>query len=77
MKRSQLPNLFELESLEERIMLSGDPLFGAIHVVAPDQLDRLFDAAPEAPGLEEVLISGENTSQDQSAHQPSEYDPSK
>ncbi|MCD6137516.1 MAG: LEPR-XLL domain-containing protein, partial [Deltaproteobacteria bacterium] len=77
MKRSQLPNLFELESLEERIMLSGDPLFGAIHVVAPDQLDRLFDAAPEAPGVEEVLISGEDTSQDQSAHQPSEYDPAK
>ncbi len=48
MKRSEPQNLFELESLEPRILLSADPLLGAVHAGAPDDLDPLLENDPGA-----------------------------
>jgi len=39
LKTSEPKNFFELENLEQRIMLSGDPLFGAMGGIAPGQSD--------------------------------------
>ena len=69
MKRSQPPNPFELEGLEQRILLSGDSLSAGIRAIAPDDLD-LFNQPFE---LEEIQSTSEDLSQ-QSIQQS--YDPS-
>ncbi|MFC1535318.1 LEPR-XLL domain-containing protein, partial [Thermodesulfobacteriota bacterium] len=75
MKRSQIPNPFELENLEPRIMLSGDPLVGMVDSIAPDELDSL-DTGLEIPPLEENLNSGEDDSQNPAYKQSLQYNPS-
>ncbi len=75
MKRSQPPNPFELENLEQRVMLSGDPLVGGLQAIAPDELDP-FAGHVETPPLEESLISGDDTSQDPTPQKSTPYDPS-
>ncbi|MFC1869156.1 LEPR-XLL domain-containing protein, partial [Thermodesulfobacteriota bacterium] len=62
MKRSQPPNPFELENLEPRILLSGDPLVGMVDAIAPDEPDSL-DLGLEIPPVEENFNSGEDGSQ--------------
>ncbi|MBW1860844.1 MAG: LEPR-XLL domain-containing protein, partial [Deltaproteobacteria bacterium] len=75
MKRSQPPNPFELENLEPRILLSGDPLVGIVDSIAPDELDSP-DTGLEIPPLEEKLNSGEDDSQNPTYQQSLQYDPS-
>ncbi|MFC1820404.1 DUF4347 domain-containing protein [Thermodesulfobacteriota bacterium] len=75
MKRSQIPNPFELENLEPRIMLSGDPLVGMVDSIAPDELDSL-DTGLEIPPLEEKFNSGEDDSQNPAYKQSLQYKPS-
>ncbi|MFC1829891.1 LEPR-XLL domain-containing protein, partial [Thermodesulfobacteriota bacterium] len=75
MKRNNLPNPFELENLEERIMLSCDPLFAVADSIAPDNAN-LPDTGLEKPPLEETFSPGDDDPQ-HAAYQPSlEYDPS-
>ena len=57
MKRSEPRNLFELESLEERILLSGEGLVSSLPGAAPDELEPLFDPDSLLPPLEEVLLA--------------------
>ncbi|MFC1869575.1 LEPR-XLL domain-containing protein, partial [Thermodesulfobacteriota bacterium] len=75
MKRSQPPNPFELENLESRILLSGDPLVGMVDSIVPDEPDSL-DTGLEIPPLEENFNSGENDSQNPIYQQSLQYDPS-
>ena len=76
MKRSEPPNLFELEMLEQRILLSADSLLGALPGAAPDNLDPLFDINPVLPPLEEVLLSEDTRKQQSSPYNSDPYDPS-
>ena len=48
MKRLESKNLFELEGLEQRILLSGDPFVGvgALSAGILDETDSLFDTDP-------------------------------
>ena len=62
---SEPENIFQLEGLEERIMLSGDSLFGAAPVAAAEQLEPLFDPLAEDLPVEEVQVFGEDIPQDQ------------
>ncbi|MFC1891596.1 LEPR-XLL domain-containing protein, partial [Thermodesulfobacteriota bacterium] len=75
MKRFQPPNPFELENLEPRILLSGDPLVGMVDAIAPDEPDSL-DLGLEIPPLEEYLNSGDDKLQDPAYQQSLQYDPS-
>ena len=70
MKRSQPPNPFELEGLEQRILLSGDSLSAGIRAIAPDDLD-LFNQSFE---LEEIQSTSEDLSQQsiQQSYNPSD-----
>ena len=69
MGKSQPPNRFDLENLEQRILLSGDSLSAATRAIAPDDLD-LFDQPFQ---LEEIQSTEEDLSQ-QNIQQS--YDPS-
>ena len=51
MGKSQPPNRFDLENLEQRILLSGDSLSAATRAIAPDDLD-LFDQPFQLPGAD-------------------------
>ncbi|RLC09289.1 MAG: hypothetical protein DRH43_08545, partial [Deltaproteobacteria bacterium] len=72
---SEPENIFQLEGLEERIMLSGDSLFGAAPVAAAEQLEPRFDPLAEELPVEEVQVSGEDLPQDQTAQGSSAYNP--
>ena len=72
---SEPENIFQLEGLEERIMLSGDSLFGAAPVAAAEQLEPLFDPLAEDLPVEEVQVFGEDIPQDQTAQGSSAYNP--
>jgi hypothetical protein len=69
-KRSQPPNPFELEGLEQRILLSGDSLSAGIRAIAPDDLDA-FDQPFQ---LEEIQTTSEDLSQQniQQTYNPSD-----
>ena len=75
MKRSEPPNIFELENLEPRIMLSGDILTGAVveSVVSarPDSLETGTDQPP----IEEILYPSSDVSPDTNFQNSSQYDP--
>ena len=75
MKRSQPPNPFELENLEQRILLSSDAAAGAVQAIAPDEVD-LFDTGLETPPLEETWIPSDGASQNASYDNSLQYDPS-
>ena len=75
MKRSEPPNLFELEMLEERILLSADSLLGGLPQAAPDDVNPLFDSNPALPPLEEVLLSEGTCQQQSSSYASDSYDP--
>ena len=76
MKRSESPNPFELEMLEERILLSADSLLGGLLVAAPDTLDPPLDINPVLPPLEEVQLSEDPHSEHHSVYDSRPYDPS-
>ena len=76
MKRSEPPNPFELEMLEERILLSADSLLGGVPRGAPDNLHPLFDINPVLPPLEEVQLSQDPHFKEPSAYESELYDPS-
>ncbi|MBE9581879.1 MAG: LEPR-XLL domain-containing protein, partial [Proteobacteria bacterium] len=75
MARSGSQNLFKLEGLEQRILLSADPLFGGAVIWASDELD-LADADLEAVSQEEVFLSEEGSPPDLSSQEASSYNPS-
>ncbi len=75
MKRSEPPNPFELEQLEERILLSGDPLSGSVQAIAPAALDS-FAMDPAVPPIEETSVSGDNVSPHAPARSALQYNPS-
>ena len=54
MKQSQPQNLFELEGLEQRILLSGDPLPGIVLAGLPEEPDSMFDTDPGLSPVEDV-----------------------
>ncbi len=69
MKKSQPPNRFDLENLEQRILLSGDSLSAATRAIAPDDLD-LFDQPFQ---LEEIQSTEELSQQNiQQSYDPSD-----
>lgn len=70
MSRPEPQNLFELEGIEQRILLSGDPLLGALYISAPDELDPAVDIGIEPLPVEESLVSGEDTPQDHNPFRP-------
>jgi len=74
-KRSQPPNLFELEGLEQRILLSGDALSGAACPIAPEEAD-LFTTGSDAPPLEEPSAPAAQTTEGETHHDKMVYDPS-
>jgi hypothetical protein len=76
MKQSNPPNPFELEMLEERILLSADSLLAGLPQAAPDSVNPLFDSNPVLPPLEEVLLSEGTYQQQSSSYASDAYDPS-
>ena len=76
MKRSAPPNLFELENLEPRILLSGDPLLGAVQIGAPGELDPLSDNDQFNTPAEEIKISDEDLPSESPTRVISDYNPS-
>ena len=76
MRKSDPPNMFELESLEQRILLSGDPLFGAYATGVPDELDTLSEALEGLPAVEEIRVSDSDVLSDSTSSDSTEYDPS-
>ena len=72
MNRKRPHKRFELENLEPRILLSGDPLLGAIASLAPADPD-----SEESPlsTLEEVLTSEETDAYDSPSADSESYDP--
>ena len=76
MKRSQPPNQFELETLEPRILLSGDLLVGLANTIAPDKMEP-FDLDLGTSPLNETLIQGEIDSQNTPYSHDLQYDPSR
>jgi hypothetical protein len=75
-KRSEPRNLFELESLEERILLSGEGLVSSLPGAAPDELEPLFDPDSLLPPLEEVLLADSYCTEENCSHHSEPYDPS-
>ena len=76
MKQSEPQNLFELEGLEQRILLSGDLFLGAISAGLPDEPDPLFDADSGLPSVEEVQLSDHDCLQNTSPQGSDPYNPS-
>ena len=76
MKRSAPHNPFELESLEERILLSADSLLGGLAGAAPDNLDPFFDIDLGLPPLVEVPLSENTHLQESTPYDSESYDPS-
>jgi len=73
--RFQPPNPFELENLEPRILLSGDPLVGLANTLAPGEPD-LLETGLELPPIEESIPPGAGDSQSSAYQQTLQYDPS-
>ena len=71
MKRKRLEKRFELENLEPRILLSGDPLVGALAAIAPGDPDA---DKTGLSSLEEVLTA-DQTKLEASAASPESYNP--
>jgi len=76
MKQSEPQNLFELEGLEQRILLSGDPLPGVILAGLPEEPDPLFDTDPGFSSVEEVQLSDPDYLQETSPQDSDLYNPS-
>ena len=75
MGQSEPRNLFELESLEPRILLSSDPLVGAVHISATDEVDHPFDPQLQDAPLEALMMSEADIPSEDPAYVPSGYDP--
>ena len=76
MKQSQPQNLFELEGLEQRILLSGDPLPGIVLAGLPEEPDSMFDTDPGLSPVEDVQLSDHDYLQETSSQDSDSYDPS-
>ncbi len=77
MRRTKPPNLFELENLEPRVMLSGDPVVGAIGIiVAPDSFDYENSVLDRKPPIEEKINPDVISSENLNNFEPLEYNPS-
>ena len=76
MKDPEPHNLFNLESLEPRIMLSGDPLLGAVDLSAPDEQEDLIKNDSEVPPAEEIFLNQEIQTSANFLTNPDEYQPS-
>ncbi len=76
MKRPEPHKLFELESLEQRLLLSGDSLFGALPATALDEADSPLYVEPSVAPSEEVLLSSQDQVQGLGAEESEPYDPS-
>ncbi len=74
MKQSESQNLFELEGLEQRILLSGDLFLGAISTGLSDEPDPLFDTELGVSPAEEVQLSDHDL-QNNSSQDPDPYTP--
>ncbi len=57
MSGKKVKNLFNLENLEPRIMLSADPLFGLLQTLAPDASDALSTPDSQPILAEEIQIT--------------------
>ncbi|MBW2623244.1 MAG: LEPR-XLL domain-containing protein, partial [Deltaproteobacteria bacterium] len=77
MKRSEPPNTFELENLEPRIMLSGDPLTGAVADSIITGKPDPFETGQDQPPIEEILYPVSDALQDTPYQESSQYDPYK
>ncbi|MBN2061049.1 MAG: LEPR-XLL domain-containing protein, partial [Deltaproteobacteria bacterium] len=75
MKRSQSPNPFELENLEPRVLLSGDPILGIGVAAVSDEPDFL-DTGLDKPPIEESLKPDQTGLQNTLEQQSTIYDPS-
>ena len=76
MKDPEPHNIFNLESLEPRIMLSGDPLLGAVDFSAPDEQEDLFKNDSEAPAAEEIFLTQESQTSEKFPADSDQYQPS-
>jgi hypothetical protein len=75
LKRSRSQNLFELEGLEPRILLSGDSLLAGMPIGMSDKPDPLFATDPGLSPLEEVHLSDEDYAQETSPRHADPYNP--
>ena len=75
MKRSEPKNLFDLENLEQRILLSADSVLGGLPGAGPVQSDPLFDLVPALPPAQEVLLAEDTQLQESSTYDSEPYDP--
>ncbi|MFC1857690.1 beta strand repeat-containing protein, partial [Thermodesulfobacteriota bacterium] len=66
---------FDLQPLEQRIMLSADPVVGVVPGCVPDDLDGIWEIVPESPPVEEVISYDDPSDRNQSFQEVS-YDPS-
>jgi len=65
-----------MESLEPRILLSGDPLFGAVQMDAPEEIEFLRERESTVSIAREVVVTEDDFIYDKSNRESLEYDPS-
>jgi hypothetical protein len=75
MKLLESQNLFELETLEPRILLSGDSFLAGLAAAMPDDSDRLLNTDPGLSPSEEIRQSDEDYLQETSSQHSDPYDP--
>ncbi|MBW6487089.1 MAG: LEPR-XLL domain-containing protein, partial [Syntrophobacterales bacterium] len=68
MKKAQPPNQFEMETLEPRILLSGDALVGMAYAAAPHAL-RPLASKLASPQIEEIVFPAETKDSDSAFRQ--------
>ena len=62
MSRIDPDRLFELEALEQRVMLSADPLLGAAAAWQIDQEDLLSKGIASTSAVEEIVLTADGSS---------------
>lgn len=75
MKEKDQKELFDLQPLEQRVMLSADPVVGVLAAGVPDDMTDVLESIPEAPFIEEILHFDESSDQSPITG-PAAYDPS-
>jgi len=76
LKPSEHKDSFGLENLEQRVMLSADPLLGTAVTGAPDRLENPLDTLPKAFPAEEILLYESDPSNEDHSFESLTYDPS-
>ncbi|MFC1857299.1 DUF4347 domain-containing protein [Thermodesulfobacteriota bacterium] len=76
MKEPNPHNLFTLEGLEPRILLSGDPLLGSIDISSPDEQEDFPRNDQETPSAEEIFFNEESQTAEKFPTDSDEYQPS-